>query len=951
MKRHFLVVTLAAASVFSLIERPVYAQKVAAGASSATTGADLKIPADPELKIGKLSNGLTYYIRKNTEPRNRAVLYMALKAGSLMESDAQQGLAHFTEHMAFNGTKDFPKNDLINYLQKAGVKFGADLNAYTSFDQTVYQLPIPTDSAELFKNGFRILANWAGHISMLAPDIDGERGVIIEEDRQRGKNAQSRIQKELLPVLLHGSRYAERIPIGKLDILQRFKHEEIRNFYRDWYRPNLQAVIAVGDFDVAQVENLIKENFGKLTNPAKPKPHTTYDLPDGKQPVVKIVTDPEFPYNVAIAFIRQRHKASNNTDDIRRNMVINMANAMLGARINELKQKGTADFVDGQANYGPYQQGLVPGIEATTALAVTKSGAELAKGLAGVMAEYQRMVQFGFTQSELDVVKKQSEAANEKANREKDKIASNTFVQAYLRNYMYGTPVLSPDFRYEITKKFLAEITLAEINAAAKKMIGNDNNLTIIVQAPEKEKATLPTADQLLAAIRDAGKGLTPYEDNKVNKPLLENKPIAGKVTKTEKIESIGVTRLTLSNGVVIYLKPTDFKNDQIIFSSFGQGGVSQADDKDYMAVNYAGNIPSDGIGEFDNPSLRRLLAGTTASGSSYIDELYQGYGGSASPKDLETALQLVYAHATNPRKDPVVFKKNMEEYAIYLQNADDSPENVFNDTVTAVLSSNSIREKKATVAELGQVSLDRSFEFYKNRFADNSGQTFVFVGNFDVAAITPLLETYLGGLPATGKAEKFVDRGVRPRTGKIERIVKKGIEDKAMVKLFFYNDFDYAPENNIQLSALSDILEFKVLERLREKEGGVYSPNVGVGYEKYPYGNYNLSVSFSCAPANVDKLVNAVLDEIAKLKQNGATADDVTKFKAEYRRALEVNMRENNFWLGYLTGKFKNGEDPTSVLTTNERLEKVTEASVKAAAAKYLNNANYFKAALVPEK
>lgn len=942
--------TLAAASVISLTESPVYAQKSVSGGSTSAVAAGQKIPADPDVKIGKLSNGLTYYIRKNAEPRNRAVLYMALKAGSLMETDAQQGLAHFTEHMAFNGTKDFPKNELINYLQKAGVKFGADLNAYTSFDQTVYQLPIPTDSAELFKNGFKILANWAGHISMMSPDIDEERGVIVEEDRQRGKNAQSRIQEQLLPVLLHGSRYAQRIPIGKIDIIQNFKHEEIRNFYRDWYRPNLQAVIAVGDFDVAAVENLIKDNFGKLTNPAKPKPHNTYDLPDHKEPIVKIVTDKEFPYNVAMAFIRQRHKSSQTTEDLRRNMVISMANGMLGARISELKQKGTAPFVDGQATYGQYQGGLVPGIEAATVLAVTKNGGELAAGLAGVMAEFERAAQFGFTASELEVVKKQSEAANEKANREKDKIASNTFVQAYLKNFMYGAPIVSPDFRYDITKKFLDEITVEEVNAAVKKMLGKEN-LSIIVQAPEKEKASLPTADQLLAAIRDAGKGLKPYEDNKVNKPLLDKKPLAGKVTNTEKIESIGVTKLTLSNGVVIYLKPTDFKNDQILFTSYAQGGVSQAEDKDYMAVNYAGNIPGDGIGEFDNPSLRRLLAGTTASASAYVNELYQGFGGSASPKDLETALQLVYAYATNPRKDPVVFKKNIEEYSIYLQNADDSPENVFNDTVTAVLTSNHPREKKPTMAELNNISLDRSFEFYKSRFADASGQTFVFVGNFDVAAITPLLETYLGGLPANNKAEKFVDRGVRPRSGKNERIVKKGIEDKASVKMFFYNSYNYAPENNIQLSALSDILEFKVLERLREKEGGVYSPNVGVGFEKYPYGNYSLSVSFSCAPVNVDKLVNAVLDEIEKIKKTGATADDITKFKAEYRRSLELNMRENNFWLSYLSGKFKNGEDPTSVLNTEERLKQVTEASVKTAAETYLSNANYFKAALVPEK
>ncbi|RPD42059.1 M16 family metallopeptidase [Chitinophaga barathri] len=947
MKRKILLLALAVTGVFSLYENPAVAQPKQAAAKAAPGE---KFPADPDVKIGKLANGLTYYIRRNTEPRNRAVLYMALKAGSLMETDAQQGLAHFTEHMAFNGTKDFPKNELINYLQKAGVKFGADLNAYTGFDQTVYQLPIPTDSAALFKNGFKILANWAGHISMENTDIDEERGIIVEEERQRGKNAQSRMQKEALPVILYGSRYAERIPIGKLDIIQNFKHEEIKNFYKDWYRPNLQAVIAVGDFDVAQVETLIKENFSTLKNPANAKPHQNYDLPDNKEPIVKNITDKEFPYNVALLTIRHRSKPTNTTADLKSGMIITMVNSMLGARIQELKQKGTAPFVEGQASYGPWQGGMIEGLNAMTVVAVTKDASEISKGLAGVMAEAERMAQFGFNQSELEVVKKNMEAGNEKAYKEKDKIASATFVQAYLKNFMSGSPIISPDVRYNLAKKYLAEITLDDVNKAAKKMMAEEN-VTVLVQAPEKDKDKLPTSAQLLENIRNAGKGLTAYVDNTVKKPLLEKKPTAGKVVKTEKIEGIGVTKLTLSNGVQVYLKPTDFKNDQIMFSSFREGGTSLIDDKDYMATNYAGNIPGDGIGEFENTQLRKILAGTTASASSYIADLYEGFSGGASPKDIEMALQLVYSYATNPRKDPVAFKKNMEDFKVYLQNADDAPDNVYGDTITSVLTSNSLRDRKPTLAELDQINLDRSLDFYKSRFADASGQTFVFVGNFDVAQITPLLETYLGGLPSTNSGSKYVDRGIRPLTGNVTRIVKKGIEDKAQVKLFFYGNYDFAPATNLQLSALSDILEFKVLERLREKESGVYSPNVGIGYEKLPYANYSLTISFSCASANVDKLVNATLDEIEKIKKEGATAVDVEKFKAESKRAMEVSLRENNFWLNYLTGKLKTNEDPLSILKQNERLEKVTPDSVKEAANKYLSNANYFKAVLVPEK
>ncbi|MGX5820986.1 M16 family metallopeptidase [Chitinophaga lutea] len=947
MKRTMLVLTLLATGVFTF-SPPAQAQTKAKPAAKPATGNT--IPADPDVKTGKLANGLTYYIRKNTEPKDRAVLYMALKAGSLMESDAQQGLAHFTEHMAFNGTRDFPKNELINYLQKAGVKFGADLNAYTSFDQTVYQLPIPTDSAALFRNGFKILANWAGYVSMENDDIDEERGVIVEEDRQRGKNAQSRMQKQVLPVLLGQSRYAERIPIGKLDIIQNFKHEEIKKFYKDWYRPNLQAVIAVGDFDVAQVEAYIKEYFSPLKNPAAPRPHETYDLPDNKEPIVKTVTDAEFPYNVAVAFIRHRYKDTRTTADVRRSMIINMVNSMMGSRMQELKQKGTAPFVEGQFSYGSYQGGLVPGIEAATMVAVTMTPDSLAKALSAVVAEAERMAQFGFTATELDVVKKNMEASNEKSYKERDKIASSTFVQQYLRNFLYSAPIISPEFRYQLNKQLLSGITLAEVNEVAKAMLQKEN-ITVLVQAPEKNRATLPAEAQMLAAVTSSGKGLTAYVDNSVNKPLLEKKPAPGKVTAEEKIESIGVTKLTFSNGVVAYLKPTTFRNDQVMFGSYGPGGTSLADDKDFMATNYAGNIPGDGIGEFENTQLRKMLAGSTASGNAYISELYQGYSGSASPKDLETALQLIYAHGTNPRKDPILFRKNMEEFRVYLQNADDQPESVFSDTITSVLSSNSPRERKPAVADLGRIDLDRSFEFFKARFADNSGQTFVFVGNFETDKLKPLLETYLGGLPATGKKEQFVDRGVRPLTGNVTRIVKKGIEDKAQVKLYFHNTFDYNADNNLQLSALSDVLEFKVLERLREKESGVYSPNVGVSYEKYPHPYYNLAVSFSCAPANVDKLVAAALDEIEKIKKEGATAVDIEKFRAESARAMQVSLRENSFWMSYLSSKFKTGEDPTSVLRHSERLKLVTPESVKAAAVKYLGSANFFKAILVPEK
>ncbi|WP_295116527.1 pitrilysin family protein [uncultured Chitinophaga sp.] len=942
MRKHFLVLAfLSTAGTFCY--HPSAAQQV-------KKAPVVVIPADTDVKIGKLANGLTYYIRKNAEPKNRAVLFMAVKAGSLQETDAQQGLAHFAEHMSFNGTKDFPKNELINYLQKAGVKFGADLNAYTSFDRTVYQLPIPTDSAALFHNGFRILANWAGYVTMENSEIDAERGVIVEEDRARGKNAQSRMQKEVIPVLMKGARHAERIPIGKIDIIQHFKYEEMRNFYKDWYRPNLEAVIAVGDFDPAEVEKMIKENFSPLKNPASPKPLLTYNLPENKEPLYKLVTDVEFPYHVAMVTMRHKGSPTKTVADAREGMIQSMVNAMLGNRINELKQKGTAPFLEGQYSYDAYQGGLFPDVDAATIVAVSKSPEELPAALKGMMVEVERMAQFGFTAGELDIIKKNIDAGNEKNYREKDKIASNNYVQQYLNNFLTGSAIPSSDYRYEMTKKLLSSITLEEVNQWAKQS-AKQENITILVQAPEKDKAKMPGEAQLLDIVRNSGKGVTPYVDNVVNKPLLASKPAGGKVVSEEKIAGIGVTKLKLSNGVQVILKPTDFRNDQIAFNSFATGGTSLANDKENIAIGYASNIGNDGIGEFDNSQLRKLLAGSTANVSTYLNELYQGFGGSVSPKDLEQALQLIYALATNPRKDEVVFKKNIEDYKVSIASKGVRPESVYGDTVNAVLTNYSERERPATLADADAISLDKSFAFYKDRFSDASGQTFVFVGNFDIEKIKPLLETYLGGLPSTNRHEQYVVHNLSPMTGKVEKTVRKGIEDKASVQLFFHDTYEHTLENNIQLTALSEIMEFKVLERLREKESGVYTPGVSVSFRKLPTPYYTFTISFNCATANVDKLVNAALDEVAKLRKDGATADDVEKFKAESKRAYEVDLRENGFWLNYLVSKYRNNDDPLSVLTSNERLEKVTPASVKAAAEQYLSGKNYFKAVLVPEK
>ncbi|MES2417418.1 MAG: insulinase family protein [Bacteroidota bacterium] len=952
MKQRLLIWGLA---TFLFIQPAIAQQKQGAAKTttskvvSKSSNANL-IPSDPTVKIGKLPNGLTYYIKKNVEPKNRAELYLGNRVGSLMEDDAQQGLAHFTEHMAFNGTKDFPKNEIINYLQKAGVRFGADLNAYTGFNQTVYQLPIPTDSIAVFKNGFKILANWAGKVSMNAADIDSERGVIVEEDRQRGKNAQQRMSNQLLPLLLANSKYEKRIPIGKVEILNSFTHDKIRSFYADWYRPNLQTVIAVGDFDINEVEQLIKENFSGLTNPKNPRPRVNYTMQDNVQPLIKIVTDVEQPYNIAQVIYRQNGNVTKTTADFRKNIVVSMINSMFAARMQEITQKGNAPFLFAQGAYGPYQGGLVWGYDAFTIMAVSKDGAGVKSALAAAVAEAERMNKFGFLASELAAAKKNVAAGNEKRFKERDKTSSATFVQKYLNNFLEGTSMPSIPYAYEQTKKDLESISLAEVNEVAKSFL-TKNNQVVIVQAPEKDKASLPTTADLLAAIKNAGNGVIAYVDNRVNKPLIAKIPVAGKILTESKNEKIGITTLTLNNGVKVVLKPTDFKNDQVIFTSFGKGGSSLASNDDFLSAENSNLIAQSGVGDFNPSQLVKYLAGNTANARAYIGAEYQGFSGSAAPKDLESAFQLIYAYATNPRKDAEFFNKNMSDLKVILANKDANPSSVYADTVQAVLANYHKRGMPTTLKDLDKIDLDKAFAFYKDRFADASGQTFVFVGNFEVEKIKPYINTYLASLPALNRNENFVDNGVYPPKGKITKTVHKGLEDKATVQLFFHGDYSYNAENNIQLEALKSVLEIKILERLREKESGVYSPGVGLSIEKYPVAHYYLTISFNCAKANVEKLISAALDEVNSFKQNGATDDDLKKFKSEEQRQEELNLRNNGYWLNYLSARLKYEDDINLVLSDMERLNSVSVASSKSAAQQYLNGDNYIRLVLVPEK
>ncbi|HXP48905.1 MAG TPA: pitrilysin family protein, partial [Bacteroidia bacterium] len=610
---------------------------------------DQPIPNDSLVRMGTLPNGMKYYIRKNVKPEKRAELRLAVNAGSVLENDDQQGLAHFNEHMAFNGTKNFAHNDIVNFLELSGVKFGADLNAYTSFDETVYMLQVPTDSEKIFNKGIQILEDWSHNLSFDSVEIDKERGVVISE-RRLGLGAFQRMQAQYWPILFTGSRYAERIPIGKLDVLENCKHSTLKQFYKDWYRPDLMAVIAVGDFDVDKVEKMIKEKFGAIPSNPNPRPRTLYDVPDTKSLLIAKATDKEDPYNIIEIEYKHAKQHDRTLADMKRDMISEMFSGMLNSRLQELQKQSNPPFLFAYAGIGD----LVRTKDAFTGYASVKDSG-MGTGIEALLTECERVKRFGFTTTEMEREEKKLLRQVEKQMKEKDKTDSKSFVGDYVSAYLQGEPIPSTEFEYSFYKKYLPTVTLDDLNKVGKEWItSNGENAVIIIQAPSKDSALIPSDDAIRKIFNSVQtKELKPYVDKVSSKPLMAVKPTPGKVTSEKEIKELGITEWTLSNGVKVVVKPTDFKNDEILFNAYQWGGTSLYPDKDNMsAANAAPIVDQSGIGQFNSTTLEKMLSGKIVSVSPSIGELTEGFNGRCSPQDLETAMQLVNLYFTQPCKD-----------------------------------------------------------------------------------------------------------------------------------------------------------------------------------------------------------------------------------------------------------------------------------------------------------
>jgi zinc protease len=907
------------------------------------------IPTDPNVKVGTLSNGLTYYIRNNGKPEDKVELRLAVNAGSIMETERQLGLAHFMEHMNFNGTKNFQKNDLVDYLQSIGVKFGADLNAYTSFDETVYILPIPSDDPEKLEKGFQIIEDWAHNTTLSEEAIDGERGVVLEELRLR-LGAEERMQRETLPKIMYGSKYADRLPIGTKENLETFSYEDVRNYYKTWYRPELMAVVAVGDLDVATMEQKIKDHFGKIPASVNGQEREEYQLPNHEETLIAIASDPEAAFSRVNIMYKDRKNAQPTLtiDDYREGLVRNLFSQLINNRLGELRNSAKPPFVFGFSFYGGT---FARTKNAYQSIAQTSAEGQL-DGLKALLMENERVKRFGFQETELDRAKKSIMARLEKTYNDRDKVESGRIVGQYVNNYLDQEPIPGVEWEFATTKRLLNTITIKEISDLINVFIHNDNRV-ITLTGPEKEGLPKATEGQVLALIKEVENAdIKPYEDEAVRESLIEKLPAAGSIVSTTKNEALGTTTMTLSNGAKITIKKTDFKNDEVLFQAFSFGGTSLYSDKDFVATSFAnGGITQAGVGGLSLTDMSKFMSGKIANVSPFLTNASENFRGSAAPKDLEILFQMVHLYFTDINKDEEAYQSFISKQKSFLGNLMANPNFYFQDKLGNNRNEGNPRYSGfPTPEKYDAADYDLAYAKFKERYSDAGDFHFYFVGNVDEAQVSAFAKAYIASLPGLNSNEKYIPTKFREKDVYEKFVVNKGTDPKSNVSILWRQETTYDDKTEIAATALGEVLTIKLVEKLREEEGGVYGVGARGSLSKITFTDFDFSISFPCGPENVDTLVAAALAEVEKIKKDGVTPEDLAKVKETYLISRKEDLKTNRFWLTNLLSLDQEDRDPSYVLDYEKRVNNLTAKEIQKVAQKFLDE-NYFLAILMPEE
>ena len=896
------------------------------------------IPMDPNIRVGKLENGLTYYIRQNNYPEGQANFYIAQKVGSVIEEENQRGLAHFLEHMCFNGTEHFPGNGVVKYLESIGVKFGTDLNAYTSIDETVYNIDnVPVSVAGAIDSCLWILHDWAGALLLEDEDIDKERGVIHEEWRQRN-TAQQRLMEAVSLEMYPGNPYGARFPIGTLEVIDNFPYQALKDYYEKWYRPDQQAIVVVGDINVDDIENKIKSIFGDLRMPENPAERPYYEVADNKEPIIAIAQDKELQNGNVYIFAK--HEAF--PSELKSNMqylVIDYAKAMfyqmMAGRLGELSMNPDAPFVRASIDDDEFFLAKTKG--AMNGFVMPKGGMTM-EATAVLYREMLRAHRHGFTESEYVRARAGYLSSLESAYNERDKVKSQSYCKQYVRHFIDNEPIPGIENEFAIMNQIVPNIPVEFINQYVQSIM-SDSNLVVMAMLPEKEGITNPTKEEMAALLTSVyAEDITAYVDQVSDEPLIAEEPAGGKVVKVKENLPYGYKQYTLSNGATVLIKTTDFKADQITLRAVSKGGKALYDESEHINLGEViGVITNNGLGNFSNTELQKMLAGKKAGVSPFINMYTEGVSGSSTPKDFETLMQLTYLQFTAPRLDDEAFATYKSKVKAMLENQEMNPNTAYNDTIVSMLYNNNPRALSLKVDDVDKIDDARILEIYKERFANAGDFTFIFTGALDEVVALPLIEKYIGSLPAGGKAEKFRDAKLEVQKGKHQNIFEKQMATpSANVFIAYSGKAKYTIKNQLLMSLTKQILDIIYTEEIREKEGGTYGVGVAGNLNDVPKESAVLQIMFQTDPELREKLTGMAIDLLNKYAAEGPRQQDLDKVRDYMLKKFVENQKENSYWstLMYnytLTGfdGSKNYENILKSITTND-LKKFAKNLIK---------------------
>lgn len=907
------------------------------------------VPIDNEVKTGTLENGITYYIRHNQEPKDRASFYIFQNVGALLEEDNQNGLAHFLEHMAFNGTKHFEGKGILNTLEKHGVAFGRNINAYTAFNETVYNLSdVPTTVDGLVDSCLLILHDWTDFLLLTDEEIDAERGVITEEWRTR-RNSDFRLRNQYFPILFKDSKWAVRDIIGDTTVIKNHKPETLKKFYHDWYRTDLQGIAIVGDVDVDRVEAKIQEMFSDVEPVENPKERTKFEIPEHEDTYFVVATDKEATQSVINIYSLDKNKdgEEKTLNDYRNNYIQTLANSMIRTRIQELLQRGTPPFVNGYIQRGAFVRGYN-----VTFIGATANPNEEAKALEAIYTEAIRIKRYGFESGELERAKTNLLTNIESGYKQRDKIKNDRYAHDFRDNFLTKEPIPSMDFKYEFSKEIIPGITVEEVSAKAKEWITPDNR-TIIITGPDKDVTHLTEQETNKIIAKIEASDIDPYVDEATAQELIEEKLPGGKIISTKKLKDLDAVEWNLDNGAKVIFRKAEYEKDNVALRSYSPGGKSQYSIEDLPSADMLGTfVNAYGVGSFDNITLTKMLTGKKVSISPGLGELTEGINGSSTPKDFETMMQLLYLYFEHPRFDEEAHNALLARYKAYVVNVEKDPSKIMGDSLSNILTNYSPRNQTFNSNYVSKIDFNKIKKIYADRFKDASDFTFIIVGNIDEETVRSMVEKYIGSLTDINRKEAWIDHPMDMPEGKtFKEIGIPFATPKTNVNVVFENDMKYKRENQLLMSVLKGILRLRYTETVREEEGGTYGVGVRGSVSQLPSPESSLSMDFDCDPEKAEHLKSIIYREMDKIVEDGPTTVDFDKTIKNLLKDREQSKEHNSYWMNSLYNYYFYGINTASEDAYENILEKMSEKDIQKYLKKFLKGADKADIQFVPEQ